>query len=236
MIRFQLFGVQVQIRPIHWVGLAFIAGALNITDMQTLMYVLIFMIAAFVSILGHEFGHALVGRYFGGGQPFISMELFGGYCQNTGGRWTRGENIMMIAAGPGMTFLFGVLGYFGLLAISGSFGDAWTATELLIRSPYYAFPLTQGAPEEAVKVFFLGCWIWISVWWTILNLLPIYPLDGGQIVIHALKSLRKAHLIGVVSCIVVAFLSFWFGIGYLLPIFMVFFGVQNYRMMNAAPY
>jgi Zn-dependent protease len=79
-----------------------------------------------------------------------------------------------------------------------------------------------------LAIFFFFYLIQISCWWTALNLLPIFPLDGGQIMQGLMKSRMQMHLISmtvaVVMCLVSGVLGFW-----MLMVFMVLLAVLNHK-------
>ena len=65
MVRFQLFGIPIEIQPWLWVTLAIFGGALDRFSAQTLPFIALFMFAGAFSLLVHELGHALTIRRFG---------------------------------------------------------------------------------------------------------------------------------------------------------------------------
>jgi Zn-dependent protease len=40
----------------------------------------------------------------------------------------------------------------------------------------------------------LGEWIWINLFWSLFNLIPMFPLDGGSVVLHGLETGMSPHL------------------------------------------
>ncbi len=174
-LRFKLLGIPVRVHPIFWVSSAWLAwypGRLDIVAVQVL--------AIFLAVLVHEMGHALVTRYFGW-QPEIVLHMLGGYA--TSMRHSTWKDIAVSVAGPGAGFLL-------LLAI-------WLPCELLglllpgstLMHPQFNFEAMQNWPEAiatgtkgnqmilaAIDFSFFFNFI-INV----INLLPVLPLDGGQI-------------------------------------------------------
>ncbi len=230
MIHFTLFGIPVYIRPSFWVVLAVFGGVLNVNSVESLIYPALFVIAGFVAILAHEMGHALVGRKLGGGYQTIILELCGGLTQSQGMTLTRGGKTLMILAGPMMTLLLGVISLWitwnivspTLTLLDLSFWD-------LVITPLLAAAIH---PE----LYILSFLIMIGEWWTILNLLPIYPLDGGQLIAQFIRSPRKVFMTGFITAILIGLLSFQFLQGYFIPIFMALFAYNNYREYKNAPF
>ena len=114
MIRFTLFGVQVSIHPTLWLTLAILGRAYCVSSVVELMSALLFIVSAFVILLAHEMGHALVGRRLGGGYPCVYLAWLGGDCTNETARLTRMQGVVMTAAGPLASLAVGVIAYLGL--------------------------------------------------------------------------------------------------------------------------
>jgi Zn-dependent protease len=117
------------------------------------IYLAIWIICVFVSILIHEMGHVFMGRLFGT-DGHILLHGFGGLAIGSNAITNPWKRIAVSFAGPLVQFmLFGVL--------------FWVARQGLPRSPFFDF---------ALKKMLL-----INLIWPIFNLLPVIPLDGGQI-------------------------------------------------------
>ena len=95
-------------------------------------------------------------------------------------------------------------------------------------------PFTAAAISP--QLYILSCLIMIGEWWTILNLLPIYPLDGGQLIAQFIRSPRKVFMTGFITSILIGLLSFQLFHGYFIPIFMALFAYSNYREYRNAPF
>ncbi|MCY2988155.1 MAG: site-2 protease family protein [Planctomycetota bacterium] len=185
-LQFRVAGIPVRVHPLFWL-MALILGAQGKPGPELLIWVAV----VFVSILAHELGHACMGRYFGRNAR-ISLYLMGGltisqssaYGLNSGRRRpTANSEILVSAAGPGAGFLLAGLVVM-LIVAAGSritFGWAgWMPTWLLSLVP----PLRDARYMDVV----LDDLLWVNIFWGLINLLPIYPLDGGQIVRQVLVS------------------------------------------------
>ena len=86
---FELFGVPVLIRPSSWIVLALLGGGLGISNGTDVSNVLVFVVAGMLCLLVHEFGHALVGRYLGGGEPCIEIAGMGGRVKIIHKEWPK---------------------------------------------------------------------------------------------------------------------------------------------------
>ncbi len=209
MIEFRLFGIHVSIQPFFWITMAFIGGAFQIGNGRTVFEVVLFIMAGFISILVHEYGHALLIRKYR--QPTeIVLQAFGGYATHPAGVFSRLQSFLVSLAGPVIQIALGFI--------------AWAVFK-------YA-----NLPDTLIKDFFFNLTL-VSFFWAVLNLIPVFPMDGGQMLAAALGP-RKQHitfLIGVIIpvLVIIAYFKFSEGGGYLLPIFMGLFAYQNWERYNA---
>ena len=175
MLRFRLFGVPCEVTWLFWIGSAILGGNLAQGENGTLLLG-VWVLCVLVSILAHELGHALAARNFGA-QPRIALYQFGGVTAYPGGFLTRGQHILVSLAGP-------AAGFTAYLAVR-------TARYLLVDSGHddLLYEPTQTALVLRNAVEFL---LWINGVWTVFNLLPILPLDGGQVLRETLGPSRVA--------------------------------------------
>jgi len=163
-IRFVLFRIPISITPWFWLIGTFLAYRVSFRDekLDPLAFVAT-ILAILLSILIHELGHGLVIRYVFGASTMIFLHGLGGvtihdrpYYYRTPQRWGR---IFISFAGPlaGFSFSTVCVGILIHLRIN----------EMIVEKSYFDH--------------FLYCVISIGIFWGILNLLPVYPLDGGQI-------------------------------------------------------
>lgn len=163
-LHFTLFGIPVRVHPMFW-----LISALIVSSVNDLPLVLIGMGCVFVSILVHEMGHALVARRFGW-PPRVVLYHFGGmaiYSPNYG--HTPQRSILISFAGPAAGFLL----YGIVVGIEAAVIDA---QQRLSVGGFFAIQILK----------------WINLIWGIINLLPVYPLDGGQISRTLLTWLKPA--------------------------------------------
>ena len=193
-LNFQVLGFPVRIHPLFWlVGLLLgYSGG----DGNAGIHLLIWFVALFVSILVHELGHALMIRRFGRdahivlyamgglaieGRPrdsFSSFEPYAGYQPKPR---SPQEQILISAAGPGIQFLLAGLIVAVIYATGGSVGVV-SSGQLPIP-----VPLLSGELERNPNVFLLvAMLLQINIYWPLINLLPVLPLDGGQIALQVL--------------------------------------------------
>lgn len=233
MVKFSLFGVPVSIEFWFWITLVFLGGGLSAKTPDDMIGVALFVLAGTISILVHEFGHALVGRRLGGGYATIELIAFGGRAYNHGGRFTRWQRFWMIAAGPGAGFALLALVILGLMAAFNPHdGLAITTRNLFgfgdrVGADTIAFLRQKPFVTELIHHF-----LFINFWWGILNLLPILPLDGGQITNLFVRPQKLVHQIGI-GC---AALGAAYGILVLdstyMLMFFIYFGWLNFQAMK----
>lgn len=162
-IEFSLLGIPVRVNPFFWL-VAIIFG----WNLQEATLIVLWVIAIFFSILVHEMGHAIMARAFGY-DPHIVLHHFGGYASYVPGyRHTLGKSIAISLAGPFAGFgLFGIV--YGI--------DFFLYTNDIVTS-------------YGLDNFF---WFLISInlYWGFINLLPVLPLDGGQVCRDVLLLFRR---------------------------------------------
>ncbi|MBE7496105.1 MAG: hypothetical protein HS117_14270 [Verrucomicrobiaceae bacterium] len=176
MLRFNLFGFPVFIHWMFWLNTALMGGALGAGTPEAFRSVLAWVLAVLVSILIHELGHAFAMRGFGDHRVGIVLYAFGGYAQ--GSRlYTRAQDIQLTAAGPG-------------LQIAAGLAVGWAMTLWRVPNPWL---------REFCDSFTV-----VSIFWALLNLVPILPLDGGRLCAALLGKMRTALVISLVCAIVLA--------------------------------
>jgi Zn-dependent protease len=148
---------------------------------------LIWISAVFLSILVHELGHAFAMRYYGIHSSVV-LYHFGGLAipDSTAsfagrGRHSDSQNQIVISiAGPAAQLLLAVL----LIGLTQASGYALSGFPFTFGIPFLesVIPLDAGKPISSMPLLaLLHFTILPSIFWALLNLLPVYPLDGGQI-------------------------------------------------------
>jgi stage IV sporulation protein FB len=151
-LNFRLFGFSIRIHPLFWLGAALLgAGTLD----AGLHFLLIWIVVVLVSILVHELGHAVAYRRFGS-DAHIVLWVFVGLAIGSSDVHGRKRRILVSLAGPFAGFIL-----CGLV---------------------YASHLATGWGSQPGPVSFLyDNLIWVNLGWGIINLFPVFPLDGGQV-------------------------------------------------------
>jgi Zn-dependent protease len=180
---FPLAGIPVRVHPFFWLTAVLLGSGGIVPGIQPMTQLLMWVAIVFVSILVHEMGHALAIRYFGW-RPWITLYAFGGlasyepgYSQfgksyNRKGNTTLGQIIIHLA-GPVAGFL-----------LAGVVVVALFATGRRLVFPLFIWDVELGRGQDFDNIWLLLLtWqvLAVNIYWGLMNLLPVYPLDGGKI-------------------------------------------------------
>lgn len=172
-LNFQLFGIPVRVHPFFWL----IAVMLGIRGTEEISDLLIWVVAVFVSVLVHEMGHALTMRAYGI-WPWITLYGLGGlasYDPADAGRVGPRGQMLISFAGPGAQFLMTAV-LAGILYAAGYGLGVYHVGPIYFVMPAADEIVVSGGLTDLLRNLML-----VSVFWGVLNLVPVYPLDGGQI-------------------------------------------------------
>jgi Zn-dependent protease len=203
-LHFRLFGFPVRVHPFFWLVSLFLGiGGRDDKPLDVLIWVAV----VFVSILVHELGHAFLQRYYGG-RPWITLYSFGGLASCDDCDRSSWPQIIIALAGPVAGFILaGVV--MAVVALSGhAIGVAFTGGrnfESVMQNVMFSRQIDSVQPVSIliVALYFepfqsnvvhttVTYLLQINIMWGILNLLPIYPLDGGRVA-RELFTLRDAR-------------------------------------------
>ena len=223
---FSIAGIPVRVHPMFWL-VALLLG-LGATGGKPIP-IAIWVAAAFVSILVHELGHALVARSYGF-EPRITLHAMGGLASYLPARREPKSNIAITLAGPAAGFLFAMLVILALRASGRQVELTWSVSPLvqIYFDRFDNLNLHQ-------FVFYL---LYVNIYWGLLNLLPVYPLDGGQIARDLLtladpgEGLRRSLWLSVLVAGGIAVYSLAQGSMYLGMMF-AYLGYQSYTALQS---
>jgi len=178
VLSFSLFGFPVRVR----VEFAIVAALLGSMGGATSAEIAAWIAVVFVSVLFHELGHAVVARR-AGYHPWIELHGMGGLTHCERGEATPPAtwrtDLAIALAGP----------FFGL-ALGGA---VWLANRSLPALQ------SQETARDVVRDL-----LWANVGWSVLNLVPILPYDGGLAAMAVLgrlfpsRGVRMAYQLTVV--------------------------------------
>jgi hypothetical protein len=165
------------------------------------------MFVILISVLVHELGHASTALFFGL-KPRIELMTLGGLTYHQGDRLPFWKQFFIVLNGPLFGFMLFLL--------------AWMLLKFLAFS--------TGFWTSVVTLFF-----WVNLIWTTLNLVPVIPLDGGQLLrivlesIFGAKGFRYALVTGVLIAGAAAAFFFLYR-QFLIGAFFALFAFQSFEL------
>ncbi|GIW86714.1 MAG: hypothetical protein KatS3mg108_1038 [Isosphaeraceae bacterium] len=245
-LRFRLFGVPVTVSPYFWLTAVLLVGFGGELSPEA---ALIWVACVFVSILVHEFGHALTARAFGF-RPQVVLYGMGGLCASEAERQTFGQRLAVLFMGPGAQFLL-----LGLIVLASrpllglTPGVNAMIARMLLGLPAggsledglrLAQAVQRGNPAAWELYWSLFQINWL---WPLINLLPIWPLDGGQIAAELLgranpvHGKRWGHIVSMVTAGLIAAYALaqskgQIGGNLFRILFFAYFALVNYQILQ----
>jgi stage IV sporulation protein FB len=202
--RFRFFQFPVRVTWLFWAVTAAFGYSQSLSMHNSFIYhhnisssfavlLVVWVLTAFVSILVHELGHALAFRYYGIECEIVLYQMGGLAIPGAGFIWARQgkrtrlthqDQLVISAAGPAIQLLLAAI--VGGLAFGCGvrvYAFDWLSSLIGLQLP------TTRVLENPYAFCAINFLVGSSIYWALLNLLPIFPLDGGQI---------ARHLIGIV--------------------------------------
>ncbi|MBM3207479.1 MAG: stage IV sporulation protein FB [Chlamydiae bacterium] len=161
---------------------------------------LIWMAVIFISVLFHELGHALTALAFKL-QPRIELVAMGGVTQYQAEKLSSYKRFLIVLNGP----LFGFL--------------LFLFAKTLLQNPNLATS-SVGPVLLLLK--------YVNFFWTIVNLIPVLPLDGGQLLrvilegCFGFKGLKYSFVCSSLIALFISLASFLFGQVFIGALFFLF--------------
>ena len=184
----RIWGVDIQV---HWsfILILFYGAFLFSRNASNLavgaIYGVVVILLLFVCVVLHEFGHAIMAKYFGVNVPHITLLPIGGVAQLERMPRKPMQEFLIAIAGPAVNFaLAAVLLPAALLVVSMSMrtGTMWALISALMRT-------AQSMSVGGLLLTLAGTNLLLGIF----NLLPAFPMDGGRI-LRALLALRLRYV------------------------------------------
>jgi Zn-dependent protease len=217
LLRGRVFGFPVHIDlsfPIIMAVIGYLMIPAGYRQQDLVIWMALWLVIATASLLLHELGHALAARA-AGAHPRITLTGFGGVTSFVPPQpLSRARSLGISLAGPVAGLAVGGL----LLAGYTTLGSGLTA---------------GGWPLAALEIG-----VFTSIVWSVLNLLPVLPLDGGQAMRELLpgdpaQRFRRASAVSVGTAALLAVVA----LGYLgqpfIAALMAFFALSNVLALRA---
>ena len=209
---FTVFRIPFHVEPWYLLlGLYMVSRAATVVDG------LIWFGAVTLSIGVHELGHGLVARRFAL-QPSIVLHGWGGMTSHAPARRDR-DDALIVAAGPTAGLLFGGLVFAGALG-----------AEAIAPGGIAARPLLEGLVQNL---------LFVNLFWSVVNLLPMFPLDGGLLfrlgvhrVLDRPRAERVVHGTGLAFAVVWALAGWVLFHSLFLVIMGFFYAYENYTILS----
>ena len=191
-MRFRLLGFPVEVTNAVWI-LAGIYLLFGLQAQQPIHEIALWCGVVFFSILVHEMGHAAAALWLGMGRSRIVLHGFGGLTVPERGGLPW-QHLVLSLAGPAAGL---VLGCLALLC-------------MLMPVP------------DAVYSGLVVPMIWVNIVWSLFNLLPLFPLDGGQALLSLLaifapkSALPVVHGLGLAGGLALGVAALFYGYIFIL--------------------
>ena len=235
-LNFSVAGIPVRVHPLFWV-ISFLFGFSS----ANLLYTFIWVLAIFLSVLVHELGHAFAFRRYGL-RSSIVLHFAGGLTVpesvSWGSTWANvalspREEIVVSLAGPFSGFLLATLLVGGVVVSGGSVAVDWLLG-------FIPLPAVTSLPfGGAFVTLLLAILVSVNVFWGLINLVPVYPLDGGNVARYALlqhdpyDGVRKSLWLSVVAGGVMAFVGLVFLRSMYMALLFGFLAFQSYQSLQS---
>jgi len=211
---FEIAGIRVRVSAWFWLGATLLGWGICQSfaqgDQRAMIgYLILWGVAVLVSILVHELGHALAYRFFGQAAQIVIYHFGGLAIPEVWGRRVSLrpiQRLVVSAAGPLAQLLLAA-------AICIGLKSAGYSVPFPIDAVGEPLGLYEGRRIESLQAFaFVMFMLSVNIFWPILNLLPVPPLDGGQIVREGMLAMgvADAHKIaGMLGVAVGALVAYW---------------------------
>lgn len=178
----------------------------------TVPLTLIWGVVILCSVLFHEFGHALTAMAFGQSVS-ITLMMLGGLTKREGPRLAKWKDFLIVLNGPLAGFLLAFTALWCLPYFSAN------------KHPYIHDALLIAA--------------YVNFFWTVINLFPIQPLDGGHLLMIMLQGLfgytgiKIAYFLSMILAALLAFVAFYYQQVLMGALFFLF-AFESFRSFQSA--
>jgi len=245
-LKFNILGFPCRVHPAFFIlPVLFSQGFIQTFGVNAGVGILVVSVVFFLAVLIHELGHTIAFRYFGV-DSHIVLYWMGGLAIPGGGggmgSWRGGrtrsrslnptEQIIVSLAGPVAGLLLAAGFILVLFLITGSLSMRWFGPFPL---PQYDAAGTILADSKPLHMFIWAS-IVINIVLNLFNLLPVFPLDGGQIARQLFvkfdpwAGLRKSVILSMCVAVFIALYSMSQKDTF-LAIFFGFMAYSNYQAL-----
>jgi Zn-dependent protease len=235
-LRFTVAGIPVRVHPLFWL-IALLLGSSS----NSIIYVLIWVMVVFVSVLVHELGHAFAYRRYGQRSKII-LHFAGGVTVPEQVSWGTGwanvalsprQDVFVSLAGPFSGFLLAAFVMAGVFISGGTLTVNWLLG-------FIPLPAVSSMPfGGAIVTVFAAILVSANFFWGLINLLPIYPLDGGNVARYLFiqydpfDGARNSMRLSVIAGGIVALAGLLFLRSMFMALMFGFLAFQNYQSLQS---
>ncbi|HTU92277.1 MAG TPA: M50 family metallopeptidase [Gemmataceae bacterium] len=191
-LHWRMFGSELRIRPVFWASCVLLGLIVfRDPDIGGMGMFWFWIVAVLISLLAHETCHFLAARLFGASIRVVLSGL-GGQVHGLDER-KRWQRVLILLAGPLGNLLLSV----ALWVIAD---PQWNPLPIYRLGADWTIFLVN-----AVKIAWL-----FNVFWVLLNVLPLWPLDGGRIAVEIGEALLgrygriAALLVSLAACLLLS--------------------------------
>lgn len=214
-MQFRFGSIPVRVQASFFV-MTVVLGASGTPDVPRIA---IWVAIVFASVFAHELGHAFMGRAFGL-TPAVSLYAMGGLTSFAPGKkLSNGKSLLISLAGPSVGLFVALL-----VLVGGMLGLT---------------PTSSGGGGESLALYTVRSIFFVNGYWSLFNLMPMLPLDGGHVTLYTLNALtggkgeRIARIISLAVAVVLGVFAATRGTGYIMVVLLcVSFAIQNGRMLG----
>ncbi len=213
------FGIPVAIHATFLIIIAWVM-LLHWIDGDTLRDMLIgvgFVLAIFVCVLLHEFGHSLMARKFGIETKDITLLPIGGLSRIEKIPEKPFQEFLVTAAGPAVNVVIAI----------GLFLWLWFTSSV---EPLKELSVTTGPFLERLML--------VNIFLVLFNILPAFPMDGGRLVrallatkLEYTKATQVAATLGQGMALLFGFIGFFINPFLIFIAFFVWIGAEQEASM-----
>jgi Zn-dependent protease len=233
-LRFSIAGIPVSVHPLFWL-IAVLLGSSG-----DVLLIPVWILVIFVSILIHELGHALAFRRYGQRSQIV-LHFAGGLTIPEPVSWGSGyanvaltpnQQIFISLAGPLAGFLLAALVITLVFVTGGSVVTTWLLG-------FIPLPLTALMPFGGrILTVMVSMLLWVNIFWGLINLMPVHPLDGGNVTRNVLlqadpvDGVRKSLWVSVIAGALVAIAGLVFFRSVFMALLFGLLAFQSYQLLQ----
>jgi Zn-dependent protease len=227
----RLFGITIRVHILFviWIAFRLFSGD------GDWVFEAAFLAMLFGIVLIHEFGHCFGARSVGGDAENILMWPLGGLAF-AHAPMTPWAQFVTVASGPLVNVIFCLGSGLVLIVVAGTI-------QVLSLNPFASVNFGAFPPGTPSWTWYLSLFYAVNYFLLALNLLPIYPLDGGQLFqcllwpfVGLQRAMTIACQVGLVGCIAFGLWGLSGGGGGMLIFIAIFGGFTCWQRLKMLKY